>query len=375
VSRWQDWHRAYDDADSPLVRRLAIVQHCIADALDAAPPGPIRVISMCAGEGRDLLGVLSDHPRSADVTGRLVELDPALAQRARAAAPARVEVSNGDASTTSAYAGAVPADLVLVCGVFGNVPDADIARTIRTLPSLCAPRATVVWTRHRRPPDRTIQARDAFAAAGFEEIAFEAPDDFLYGVGVHRLVTQPTLFAPDVEMFAFVGYDSLAGTCVECGFVYDIDRATIIRRLQTEAEAFVTQLHQLDGAAVRARPAPDVWSPLEYACHARDVLRVQHERVALIQREDSPTLVPMRRDERVVEDDYNGQDARVVADELVEAAGSLATLLTRLDDAGWARSALYNYPSPQLRTVEWIGAHTVHELQHHRGDISPADPA
>ena len=59
VSRWQDWHRAYDDPDSPLARRLAIVQQCIADALDAAPPGPVRVISMCAGEGRDLLGVLA----------------------------------------------------------------------------------------------------------------------------------------------------------------------------------------------------------------------------------------------------------------------------------------------------------------------------
>ena len=34
-----------------------------------------------------------------------------------------------------------------------------------------------------------------------------------------------------------------------------------------------TKLAPLDDAAVRARPAPDVWSPLEYACHVRDVLR------------------------------------------------------------------------------------------------------
>jgi hypothetical protein len=211
VSHWQEWHRAYDDTDSLLARRLTIVQRCIADALDATPPGRVRVVSMCAGEGRDLLGVLADHPRADDVTGRLVELDPELAQRARAAAPARIEVRCSDASTTSAYEGAVPADLVLVCGVFGNIADDDIARTIRTLPSLCAPGATVIWTRHRRPPDRTVLARETFAAAGFQEVVFEAPDGFLFGVGVDRLVSDPPRFEAGVEMFAFVGYDELAG--------------------------------------------------------------------------------------------------------------------------------------------------------------------
>ena len=37
----------------------------------------------------------------------------------------------GDASTTSAYRGAVPADLVLACGIFGNVSDEDIQRAAR----------------------------------------------------------------------------------------------------------------------------------------------------------------------------------------------------------------------------------------------------
>jgi hypothetical protein len=279
-------------------------------------------------------------------------------------------VLTGDASTTSAYEGAVPADLLLVCGVFGNVPDEDIVRTIRTLPSLCAPRATVIWTRHRRPPDRTTLAREAFAAAGFEELAFEAPEDLRFGVGVHRLVSEPAPFESGVEMFAFVGYDSLAGTCAECGFVYALDRATIIRRLTADAEAFAARLRGVDDEAVRRRPTAEVWSPLEYACHLRDILRVQYERVALIQREDVPSLTPMRRDERAQEDDYNGQDPNTVVRELSEAAGSLATRLSGLDDSGWARTAMYNYPSPQLRTVEWIGAHTVHELQHHRRDIS-----
>jgi hypothetical protein len=210
VSRdWRAWHRAYD-ADTPLAQRLVIVQRAIADALDLAPPGPIRVLSMCAGEGRDLLGVLPEHARASDVRGRLVELDPQLAARARAVAPATIDVVCGDAATTDVYAGAVPADLVLVCGVFGNIRDDDIERTIHTLPSLCAPGARVIWTRHRRPPDRTVDIRRWFSAAGFEERAFSGHAEFLFGVGVHQLTRAPDPYAGGVHMFEFVGYDSLS---------------------------------------------------------------------------------------------------------------------------------------------------------------------
>jgi hypothetical protein len=207
---WREWHRAYDgDEESPLRRRLLIVQARIREALDRAPPGPIGVVSVCAGEGRDLLGALDGHPRRGDVTGRLVELDPELAATARAAAPSGVEVVTGDASTTSAYAGAVPADLVLVCGVFGNIADHDIERTIATLPSLCAPGATVVWTRHRRAPDRTVDIREWFTRTGFEELSFDAPEGFLFGVGVHRFVGDARPFVAGARMFEFVGYDAL----------------------------------------------------------------------------------------------------------------------------------------------------------------------
>ena len=73
---------------APLARRLATVQGMIGAALDSAPPGPISLISLCAGDGRDVLGVLPGHPRCADVRGRLVELDPELAERARERAAA-----------------------------------------------------------------------------------------------------------------------------------------------------------------------------------------------------------------------------------------------------------------------------------------------
>src|SRR5262245_38657099 len=117
---WREWHRAYDVPSSPLSQRLALVQQCIRDALDDARPGRLQVVSMCAGEGRDLIGALGAHPRRDDVSGRLVELDPELASRAREAAPPRTEVLVADAGISDAYEDAVPADIVLMCGVFGN---------------------------------------------------------------------------------------------------------------------------------------------------------------------------------------------------------------------------------------------------------------
>ncbi|HSR26697.1 MAG TPA: SAM-dependent methyltransferase [Candidatus Eisenbacteria bacterium] len=204
---WLEWHRAYDDPGTPHSRRLLVVQRCIREALDLAPAGPLRVVSMCAGEGRDLLGALEDHPRRADVHARLVELDEQILSIARAsfaAAGIDAELVAADAALTDAYLGAVPAHLVLVCGVFGNIPDADVARTIAHLPGFCAPAATVVWTRHRRPPDLTPRIREWFARAGFDEIVFEAPPDERFGVGAHRLRTHPVPLTCGVHLFDFV---------------------------------------------------------------------------------------------------------------------------------------------------------------------------
>jgi hypothetical protein len=205
---WQRWHEPYEDPGSYLSRRLAVVQQRIAERLSAAPAGPIVAISACAGEGRDLLGVLRDHPRRSDVRARLVELDPVNAEVARAAAEhlalADIEVVNADASVTDAYAGWVPADLILLCGVFGNVVDRDIEHTIRRLPTLAAPGASVVWTRHRGEPDLTPAVRRWFAEAGFDELAFDGPDDALFGVGLHRFVGDPEPFEPGVKLFEFV---------------------------------------------------------------------------------------------------------------------------------------------------------------------------
>jgi hypothetical protein len=208
---WRAWHAPYEDPNSELSRRLALVQAQLRAALDVAPPGPIRLVSVCAGQGHDAIGVLAEHRRRADVSARLVELDEQNVLLARAAASAAgldaVEVVAADASVTDAYVGAVPADVVLVCGVFGNLATADVAGTIERLVQLCAPHATVIWTRHRRPPDLVPDIRESFARAGFDEVAFgDAPP---FGVGSNRLQVAPIPLQPGVKLFDFIGYEAL----------------------------------------------------------------------------------------------------------------------------------------------------------------------
>jgi hypothetical protein len=204
MTDWASWHLQYEDPGSQLSQRLDAVQGQIALALQRAAPGPLRLLSLCAGDGRDVLPVLAGHPRGRDVTGRLVELDPVLSGAARAAAPPSIEVRTADAGTTAAFAGAVPADLLLLCGIFGNVGDEDVARTVAVVPAILATGGTVIWTRHRRAPDLTVRIRSWFAEAGVGEAAFvTAPGSgWSVGAGVLRAPSAPVP-ASDGRLFTF----------------------------------------------------------------------------------------------------------------------------------------------------------------------------
>lgn len=109
-----------------------------------------------------------------------------------------------DAAQSDVYSDAVPVDLVLLCGIFGNISDADVRTVIEAAPQLCAPGAEVIWTRHRGEPDLTPSIREWFTGAGFEEVAFVAPETDQWSVGAHRLVTNPRPLEPGRHWFTFV---------------------------------------------------------------------------------------------------------------------------------------------------------------------------
>ena len=214
---WKQWHTKYDDPGSAYSRRLEEVRARIVDALDQAPGGPLRALSLCAGEGRDLIPVLAAHPRGRDVRARLVELDPQLAEQARESAReaglSGVEVVTGDAAEIDHYLEPAPADLVLVCGLYGNIGPEDIERTVAACAGLCAQGGTVIWTRGRsrnRTSKTVDRIRGWYARDGFEELYGSAEDVSLY-VGAHRQTREPAAPPPaGTRLFEFVGYDVLA---------------------------------------------------------------------------------------------------------------------------------------------------------------------
>ena len=132
---------------------------------------------------------------------RLPDLASRARDRAAALGLADVEVVVADAGQSGAYAGAIPADLVLEVGVFGNISDADRERLVRATPGLCAAGAMVIWTRHRGEPDQTPSLRRWYAESGFEEIAFDKVPDSDSSVGVEVYRGEPV---PLVEQQLFV---------------------------------------------------------------------------------------------------------------------------------------------------------------------------
>jgi len=163
--------------------------------------------------------------------------------------------------------------------------------------------------------------------------------------------------------------DSDAERCEECGFVYHLDHAaTAIRAVPALAEE-MAQLLRSQSTDLNGRSEPEVWSPLEYGCHLRDVLLVQRERVLLARRVDRPRLESMGRDERVEHDGYESQDPADVARQLSDAGLMFGGVLKQLGSDDWEREVLYPYPEPTPRSLAWVAVHTVHEARHHLMDI------
>ena len=156
--------------------------------------------------------------------------------------------------------------------------------------------------------------------------------------------------------------------CVECGFRYDLGDAPTaaadIRRLVGEAAKVLrTPAYELT-----RRRVPDVWSPLEYSSHLRDMLLVQRERVLAARRVNGFVCTTMGRDIRVEHEGYADQDPKDVARQLVDAASLFGNVLDRLG-GDWDNEMVYSWPQPHLASLRWVAVHTVHEARHHLQDI------
>jgi hypothetical protein len=190
MTDWQNWHLSYDDPTHHLGRRLIVVCRRLDEALDRTAREQPRVLSLCAGDGRDVLSVLAARGSVPAARALLVEKDQVLARRAvdtaGALGVANVEVRCGDAGDPGTFADFLPADAVLVCGVFGNIAPADVRTVIATLPALVVAGGHVIWTRGGSSPDMRPQIRDWLTMSGLPERSFDGAPE-LFGVGVNQM--------------------------------------------------------------------------------------------------------------------------------------------------------------------------------------------
>lgn len=204
---WFEWHDLYDDPNSRFAARLALVQQYLRAALDQMPPGPITVMSICAGQGRDILGVLRDHPRRDDVVVTLVEQDPRNAESAqemaRAGGLTGVTVVVGDAGDATTYLDVPRASLAIMVGFIAHIDDDDLARLVGFLPQLCAVHGLVFWCHGSHYIDFPAHARALFARAGFVPLDVECAGDRRWNVGIERFEGRPQELETGVRLFTF----------------------------------------------------------------------------------------------------------------------------------------------------------------------------
>jgi hypothetical protein len=157
-------------------------------------------------------------------------------------------------------------------------------------------------------------------------------------------------------------------SCEECGFSYEtLGAQDVAPAISAFGERYRRAMAGTSPDAARRRPAPEVWSPLEYCCHARDVFLVQRDRAVLALVEEGPAFRPMYRDHRVAACRYADQGPEEVLAQLEMAARLLSLLFAGLEPAQWGRTFIYSSGGPHDMT--WLGRHTYHEGLHHLMDV------
>ena len=157
--------------------------------------------------------------------------------------------------------------------------------------------------------------------------------------------------------------------CLQCGF----DPATVVTRELSELIHDNTRgwYAVLADADFAVRPAPHVWSRLEYACHVRDVHRLFAERVRLMLEHDDPTFENWDQDATAVEQAYDLQDPGTVGTELVERAAEVAAVYASVEGDQWLRPGRRSNGS--RFTVETLGAYHLHDVTHHLWDVTKSE--
>ncbi len=166
---------------------------------------------------------------------------------------------------------------------------------------------------------------------------------------------------PDTKDWTWV----LERPCPECGFVASTTPFDDVpRQLRDNAAQWPAVLERQD---VGVRSRPDRWSPLEYACHVRDVFALYDTRLRLMLDEDDPTFANWDQDEAAIADRYGEQDPATVSADLVAAGNVLADNFAAVTDEQRGRTGTRS--DGARFTIETFARYLLHDPVHHLWDV------
>jgi amino acid adenylation domain-containing protein len=305
---WNIWHAEYETSPA-LQARLNLVRAQIAEAVSQCPSGPIKIINMCSGDGRDLMLALHEHPRRNDAIAILIDNNLEIVTRGRQMAAEahlgqQLTFIHGDASLARSYEHAGQADVLVLSGFLGHLRHDDALNFVRQLPMFCKNGGSVVWSRHLLLHDGTEQVariRGEFRRTGFEESHFSQTAEDGFAIGRSRFTGVAAPFDAQQKLFDFVGIDK---------FLYSPDASIPAAQAHPESleaslaelaeQSIVAFFEKIAGQfATRTAIGSGKWQP-SYAELNRAANSVAHEmlsrglapgeRVAILMRHDGPLL-------------------------------------------------------------------------------------
>jgi len=169
---------------------------------------------------------------------------------------------------------------------------------------------------------------------------------------------------PDRKNWTWV----LQRSCPECGFdASTLPKDRVAPLIRQNAAEWLVVLAEPVGL-LRRRTSDQRWTPLEYACHVRDVFTLYGARLQMMLTLDNPTFPNWDQDQTAVEERYNEQDPDKVASELASAATNLATGFDAVSDLQWERQGLRS--DGASFTVDSFGRYMIHDPIHHLDDVT-----
>jgi len=131
---------------------------------------------------------------------------------------------------------------------------------------------------------------------------------------------------------------SHTGVCPHCRFDWASPIESLQSSLSSAGQRFSSVVSKASDEELRARPAPKVWSALEYMAHTRDGVGWYTDRINRTLAEESPSG-------------------------LATACEALANLLSNLSPEDWKRQALGS--GGDRRDVLLLARRASHETEHH----------